>query len=99
MKKEDLDDRSVIRAYILNVKRLKRNFINCNFKYASRTGNNVAHTFVKEGLRVGDNTYLNNKLSREVRDFNEKEEQYAGIERDNTSGAKSRNNKVSGSER
>ncbi|MBA0824645.1 hypothetical protein Goarm_021299, partial [Gossypium armourianum] len=82
---EDLDDRSEIRAYILNVKHLKGNFINCKFKYASRTRNNVAHTLAKEGLRV--------------KDFNEKEEHYVGIEGDSTSKANSRNNEVSGSKR
>ncbi|MBA0679949.1 hypothetical protein Goari_011689, partial [Gossypium aridum] len=29
-------------------------------------GNNMAHTFAKEGPRVGDDTYLNNRLSGEV---------------------------------
>ncbi|MBA0551992.1 hypothetical protein Golob_022837, partial [Gossypium lobatum] len=80
---EDLDDRSEIRAYILNVKYLKGSFINCKFKYASRTGNNMAHTLAKEGLRV--------------KDFNEKEEHYVGIEGDITSKAKSKNNEVNGS--
>ncbi|MBA0794104.1 hypothetical protein Gohar_018462, partial [Gossypium harknessii] len=63
---EDLDDRSEIRDYILNVKHLKGNFISCKFKYASRTGNNVAHTLAKEGLRVKDDTYINNRLSGTV---------------------------------
>ncbi|MBA0556574.1 hypothetical protein Golob_026660, partial [Gossypium lobatum] len=80
---DDLDNRSKIRAYILNVNRLKRNFINCKFKYASRIGNNVVRTLAKKGLRV--------------REFGENEEQYAKIEGDSTSEAKSKNNKVSGS--
>ncbi|MBA0682531.1 hypothetical protein Goari_024243 [Gossypium aridum] len=63
---DDLDNRSKIRAYILNVNRLKRNFIYCKFKYASRIGNNVARTLAKKGLRVGDDTYLNNRLSGAV---------------------------------
>ncbi|MBA0761162.1 hypothetical protein Gotri_023845, partial [Gossypium trilobum] len=63
---EDLEDRSEIRAYILNVKHLKGNFINYKFKYAARTGNNVAHTLAKEGLRVKDDTYINNGLSGAV---------------------------------
>ncbi|MBA0556573.1 hypothetical protein Golob_026660 [Gossypium lobatum] len=63
---DDLDNRSKIRAYILNVNRLKRNFINCKFKYASRIGNNVVRTLAKKGLRVGDDTYLNNGLSGAV---------------------------------
>ncbi|MBA0798715.1 hypothetical protein Gohar_009278, partial [Gossypium harknessii] len=34
--------------------------------YASRIGNNVARTLAKKGLRVGDDTYLNNGLSGAV---------------------------------
>lgn len=58
------DDRSEIRSYILDAKRLKSNFINCRFKHEGRRMNRVAHILVKEGLSDEGNAYLVNGLSK-----------------------------------
>ncbi|KAK5812674.1 hypothetical protein PVK06_028112 [Gossypium arboreum] len=58
------DDRSEIRSYILDAKRLKSNFINCRFKHEGRRMNRIAHILVKEGLSDEGNAYLVNGLSK-----------------------------------
>ncbi|MBA0626374.1 hypothetical protein Godav_004052 [Gossypium davidsonii] len=60
------DDRSEIRAYILDAKRLKSYFISCRFRHAWRQMNKVAHLLAKEGLGMEEDTYLRNDLPRSV---------------------------------
>ncbi|MBA0876248.1 hypothetical protein Goshw_028258 [Gossypium schwendimanii] len=60
------DDRSEIRAYILDAKGLKNYFISCRFIHAWRQMNKVAHLLAKEGLGMEEDTYLRNDLPRSV---------------------------------
>ncbi|MFQ6642879.1 hypothetical protein Gotur_017418, partial [Gossypium turneri] len=60
------DERSEIRAYILDAKRLKSYFISCRFRHAWRQMNKVAHLLAKEGLNMEEDTYLRNDLPRSV---------------------------------
>ncbi|MBA0735145.1 hypothetical protein Gogos_019020 [Gossypium gossypioides] len=62
----EFEDRSKISAYILNTKRLTRNFVTCSFKHVLRTRNVVAHTLATEGLNEGASTYLCNGFSTAV---------------------------------
>ncbi|KAG8486435.1 hypothetical protein CXB51_019917 [Gossypium anomalum] len=56
------EDRSEIRAYIIDAKRLKKYFISCRFKHAERQMNKVAHHLAKEGINKEEDTYLRNGL-------------------------------------
>ncbi|MBA0568287.1 hypothetical protein Golob_005790 [Gossypium lobatum] len=60
------DDRSEIRASILDAKRLKNYFISCRFIHAWRQMNKMAHLLAKEGLGMEEDTYLRNDLPRSV---------------------------------
>ncbi|KAG8474807.1 hypothetical protein CXB51_031504 [Gossypium anomalum] len=53
------EDRSNIRAFISDAKRMRRNFISCRFQHASRQANLVAHSLAIEGLKDRENTHLN----------------------------------------
>ncbi|MBA0810743.1 hypothetical protein Gohar_002703 [Gossypium harknessii] len=46
------EDRSEIRAYISDVKRMRMNFISCRFQHAGRRANIVAHSLATEGLNL-----------------------------------------------
>ncbi|MBA0747807.1 hypothetical protein Gogos_004691, partial [Gossypium gossypioides] len=46
------EDRSEIRAYISDVKRMRMNFISCRFQRAGRQANIVAHSLATEGLNL-----------------------------------------------
>ncbi|MBA0568438.1 hypothetical protein Golob_005935, partial [Gossypium lobatum] len=46
------EDRSEIRAYISDVKRMRMNFISCGFQHAGRQANIVAYSLATEGLNL-----------------------------------------------
>ncbi|KAA3461889.1 cinnamoyl-CoA reductase 1-like [Gossypium australe] len=52
------EDRSEIRAYITDAKRLKRNFVTCRFNHAGRQANTVAQTLATEELKERGDTHL-----------------------------------------
>lgn len=52
------EDRPAISAFIKDSKELSKRFDRCNFEHASRQANGLAHLRATEGIRRGENTYL-----------------------------------------
>ncbi|MBA0628223.1 hypothetical protein Godav_022987 [Gossypium davidsonii] len=52
------EDRSILRAYIIDAKRLQKYFVSCRFKHIGKHANIKAHTLAKEGLKDGSETSL-----------------------------------------
>ncbi|KAK5841557.1 hypothetical protein PVK06_003878 [Gossypium arboreum] len=52
------EDRSVLRAYMMEIKELEKGFKECHFKKISKSGNEAAHALAREGLKRQPKTYL-----------------------------------------